>query len=236
MKIKESLNVTFDESYLPPKTSPLEDDDLVKEEAIKVSEKKPLGNDVKDESLEIDKIVNIKESKIHPLENIIGNLNQRTLMMSFGRHLEEIHMTWTQLGKKRDKIATLHEFDQETSHNAWRRPLGWHLEEIHVTWAHLEKKRTRLRLYAIYLEELCKQSMETASQTSSDGVRIFKVTVSWIWRRKQLNNEILHEKDSKSALSVIKVQFDKFIHSEMLKSSNYDSNAREARQDFKDYT
>ncbi|GKE80370.1 hypothetical protein Tco_1550370, partial [Tanacetum coccineum] len=53
---------------------------------------------------------------------------------------------------------------------------------------------------------------------------------------KQLNNEILHEKDSKSALSVIKVQFDKFIHSEMLKSSNYDSNAREARQDFKDYT
>ncbi|GKE34529.1 hypothetical protein Tco_1453851, partial [Tanacetum coccineum] len=53
---------------------------------------------------------------------------------------------------------------------------------------------------------------------------------------KQLNNEILHEKDSESALSVIKVQFDKFIHSKMLKSSNYDPNAREARQDFKDYT
>ncbi|GJZ89661.1 hypothetical protein Tco_0661443 [Tanacetum coccineum] len=53
---------------------------------------------------------------------------------------------------------------------------------------------------------------------------------------KQLNNEIPHEKDSKSALSVIKVQFDNFIHLEMLKSSNYDSNAREARQDFKDYT
>ncbi|GJX70804.1 hypothetical protein Tco_0307975 [Tanacetum coccineum] len=30
--------------------------------------------------------------------------------------------------------------------------------------------------------------------------------------------------------------FDKFIHLEMLKSSNYDSDAREARQDFKDYT
>nr|GEV05206.1 hypothetical protein [Tanacetum cinerariifolium] len=53
---------------------------------------------------------------------------------------------------------------------------------------------------------------------------------------KQLNNEILHGKDSKSALSVIKVQFDKFIHSEMLKSSNSDSNAQEARQDFKDCT
>ncbi|GJY79096.1 hypothetical protein Tco_0484897 [Tanacetum coccineum] len=53
---------------------------------------------------------------------------------------------------------------------------------------------------------------------------------------KQLNNEILHEKDSKSALCVIKVQLDKLIHSETLKSSNFDSNAREARQDFKDYT
>ncbi|GJW12344.1 reverse transcriptase domain-containing protein [Tanacetum coccineum] len=40
-----------------------EDDDLVEEEAIKVSEKKPLGNDVEDEVLENDEIVNIKESK-----------------------------------------------------------------------------------------------------------------------------------------------------------------------------
>ncbi|GJX26440.1 retrovirus-related pol polyprotein from transposon TNT 1-94 [Tanacetum coccineum] len=35
MKVEESLNVTFDESPPPPKTSPLEDDDLVEEEAIK---------------------------------------------------------------------------------------------------------------------------------------------------------------------------------------------------------
>ncbi|GKD66143.1 hypothetical protein Tco_1308251 [Tanacetum coccineum] len=35
MKVEESLNVTFDESPSPPKTSPLEDDDLVEEEAIK---------------------------------------------------------------------------------------------------------------------------------------------------------------------------------------------------------
>ncbi|GJU94423.1 hypothetical protein Tco_1319179 [Tanacetum coccineum] len=56
--------------------------------------------------------------------------------------------------------------------------LGWHLKEIHVTWAHLEKKPTRLRLYTIYLEELCIQSMETVSQTSSDDVRIFK-TFDW---------------------------------------------------------
>ncbi|GKC91291.1 hypothetical protein Tco_1151940, partial [Tanacetum coccineum] len=33
-KVEESLNVTFDETPPPPKTSPLEDDDLVEEEAI----------------------------------------------------------------------------------------------------------------------------------------------------------------------------------------------------------
>ncbi|GJU25835.1 retrovirus-related pol polyprotein from transposon TNT 1-94 [Tanacetum coccineum] len=32
-----------------------------------------------DETLEINEIVNIKESRNHPLENVIGNLNQRTL-------------------------------------------------------------------------------------------------------------------------------------------------------------
>nr|GEV05166.1 copia protein [Tanacetum cinerariifolium] len=34
MKVKASLNMTFDETPPPPKTSPLEDDDLVEEEAI----------------------------------------------------------------------------------------------------------------------------------------------------------------------------------------------------------
>ncbi|GJW05674.1 retrovirus-related pol polyprotein from transposon TNT 1-94 [Tanacetum coccineum] len=78
-KIEESLNVTFDETLPPSKTSPLVDDDLEEEEAIKVTEKKNLENDIEDETLEIDKIVNIKESRNHPLENVIGNLNQRTL-------------------------------------------------------------------------------------------------------------------------------------------------------------
>ncbi|GJU34275.1 retrovirus-related pol polyprotein from transposon TNT 1-94, partial [Tanacetum coccineum] len=51
------------------------------EEAIKVTEKKNLENDIVDETLEIDEIVNIKESRNHPLENVIGNLNQRTLRL-----------------------------------------------------------------------------------------------------------------------------------------------------------
>ncbi|GJV92187.1 retrovirus-related pol polyprotein from transposon TNT 1-94 [Tanacetum coccineum] len=79
MKIEESLNVTFNETPPPSKTLPLVDDELDEEEAIKVTKKKRLENDIEDETLEIDEVVNIKESRNHPLENIIGNLNQRTL-------------------------------------------------------------------------------------------------------------------------------------------------------------
>ncbi|GJX56516.1 retrovirus-related pol polyprotein from transposon TNT 1-94 [Tanacetum coccineum] len=78
-KIEKSLNVTFDETPPPSKTSPLVDDDLDEEEAIKVTEKKSFKNNIEDETLEIDEIVNIKESRNHPLENVIENLNQRTL-------------------------------------------------------------------------------------------------------------------------------------------------------------
>nr|GEX69604.1 UBN2 domain-containing protein [Tanacetum cinerariifolium] len=80
-KVEEPLNVTFDETPPTSKTSPLVDDDLDEEEAIKVTEKKNLENDIADETLEIDDIVNINESRNHPLENVIGNLNQRTLRL-----------------------------------------------------------------------------------------------------------------------------------------------------------
>nr|GEX03308.1 copia protein [Tanacetum cinerariifolium] len=78
-KVKESLNVTFDETLSPSNTSPLVDDDLDEDEEIKITKKKNLENDIVDESLDIDEIVNIMESRNHPLENVIGNLNQRTL-------------------------------------------------------------------------------------------------------------------------------------------------------------
>nr|GEY16042.1 retrovirus-related Pol polyprotein from transposon TNT 1-94 [Tanacetum cinerariifolium] len=78
-KVKESLKVTFDETHPPSNTSPLVDDDLDEEEAIKITKMKNLENDIVNETLEIDKIVNIKESRNHPLENITGKLNQRTL-------------------------------------------------------------------------------------------------------------------------------------------------------------
>ncbi|GJZ21048.1 retrovirus-related pol polyprotein from transposon TNT 1-94 [Tanacetum coccineum] len=78
-KIEESLNVTFDETPPPSKISPLVDDDLEEDEAIMEIKKKNLENNVEDETLEINETVNIKESRNHHLENVIGNLNQRTL-------------------------------------------------------------------------------------------------------------------------------------------------------------
>nr|GEV76558.1 retrovirus-related Pol polyprotein from transposon TNT 1-94 [Tanacetum cinerariifolium] len=93
IKIEESLNMTLDETPPPSKSSTeyarplkrpltrtrhrkaIEDE----EEAIKVTEKKNLKNDIEDETLEIEEVVNIKESKNHPLENVIRNHYQRTL-------------------------------------------------------------------------------------------------------------------------------------------------------------
>ncbi|GKA38354.1 hypothetical protein Tco_0730905 [Tanacetum coccineum] len=71
MKVEESLNVTFDESPPPTKLSPLVNDDVGKEEAIENNTKVVNNNNVE--------VINIKESKNHPLEQLIGNLNQRTL-------------------------------------------------------------------------------------------------------------------------------------------------------------
>ncbi|GJY03214.1 retrovirus-related pol polyprotein from transposon TNT 1-94 [Tanacetum coccineum] len=57
----EKLKNHSDETPSPSNTSPLVDDDLDEEEAIKVTKKKNLENDIEDETLEIDEIVNIKE-------------------------------------------------------------------------------------------------------------------------------------------------------------------------------
>ncbi|GJY52185.1 hypothetical protein Tco_0443032 [Tanacetum coccineum] len=111
-KKEESLNVTFDETPPPSKTSPLVDDDLDEEEAIREIKKKNLENIVEDETLEIDDIVNIKESRNHPLENIIGNLNQRTLRLF--KHVVSIS----------PELA----FDRYLSHDRAMHPLAPHYE------------------------------------------------------------------------------------------------------------
>ncbi|GKA82156.1 retrovirus-related pol polyprotein from transposon TNT 1-94 [Tanacetum coccineum] len=79
MKVEESLNVTFDETPPPPKTSPLEDDDLVEEEAIEESKSHPLDNVIepkninealKDESW----VMAMQEELIQFISNDVGEL------------------------------------------------------------------------------------------------------------------------------------------------------------------
>ncbi|GJW90569.1 hypothetical protein Tco_0168122 [Tanacetum coccineum] len=75
MKVKESLNVTFDESPPPTKLSPLVDDDVGEEEAIENNIKVGNNNNIEDESIEVDDVVNIKEFKIHPFEQVMEPKN-----------------------------------------------------------------------------------------------------------------------------------------------------------------
>ncbi|GJR47027.1 retrovirus-related pol polyprotein from transposon TNT 1-94 [Tanacetum coccineum] len=86
IKVEESLNMTFDESPPPTKLSPLVDDDVGEEEAIKKNTKVVNNNNEEDGLIEVDEIVNIKESKNHPLDQVIGNLNQRTLRSQAQNH------------------------------------------------------------------------------------------------------------------------------------------------------
>ncbi|GKD81209.1 hypothetical protein Tco_1348048 [Tanacetum coccineum] len=62
MKVEESLDVTFDEIPPSTKSSPMVDDDIYEEKAIENQE--DLDN-IENETLKVDKVVNIKESKIH---------------------------------------------------------------------------------------------------------------------------------------------------------------------------
>ncbi|GJU63889.1 hypothetical protein Tco_1245724 [Tanacetum coccineum] len=85
MKVEESLNVTFDKSPLT-KLSTLVDDDVGKEEAIRNNTKVVNNNNGEDVSIDVGEVVNIKESKNHPLDQVIGNLNQRTLRSQSQNH------------------------------------------------------------------------------------------------------------------------------------------------------
>nr|GEY43222.1 retrovirus-related Pol polyprotein from transposon TNT 1-94 [Tanacetum cinerariifolium] len=71
MKFEESLNVTFDESPPPTKLSPLVNDDVGEEKAIEINTRVVNNNNEEDESIEVDEVINIKESNNHPLEQVI---------------------------------------------------------------------------------------------------------------------------------------------------------------------
>nr|GEX62862.1 CAAX amino terminal protease [Tanacetum cinerariifolium] len=135
-------------------------------------------------------ILDIKEDKKRPF--ILGTpflttakavikFDKGTITLRFGKSKMSFHRRPESLSRKslflEDKqIPSVGVLD-EVSFYILFQALGWHLEEIHVTWAHLKKKQTRLRLYTIYLQELCLQIMETALQTSSTASRFSS------WRR-----------------------------------------------------
>ncbi|GJZ80279.1 retrovirus-related pol polyprotein from transposon TNT 1-94 [Tanacetum coccineum] len=142
-KVEESLNVTFDETPPPSKTSPLVDDDLDEEEAIKVTENKNLENDIEDETLEIDEIVNIKESRNHPLENVIGNLNQRTLRSQAQNQSNFFCFILTIEPKNVNEalmddswiVAMQEELNQFIANNVWELvPQPWNMTIIGTKW------------------------------------------------------------------------------------------------------
>nr|GEV30871.1 copia protein [Tanacetum cinerariifolium] len=63
-------------SILLPKLSPLVDDDVSEEESIRKNTKIVNTNNEEDESIEVDEIVNIKESKNHPLDQVMSMMGE----------------------------------------------------------------------------------------------------------------------------------------------------------------
>ncbi|GKC11125.1 hypothetical protein Tco_1007907 [Tanacetum coccineum] len=99
-----------------------------------------------------------------------------------------------------------------------------------------EQEMQRMQKQAKSIKQSCISFQYVFGRLCGEEFNTFKSTLSNNMDNidKQLNKEILHKKDSKSALSVIKVQFDKFFHSEVLKPSNYDG--ENIRNIFKEYT
>ncbi|GJY33622.1 retrovirus-related pol polyprotein from transposon TNT 1-94 [Tanacetum coccineum] len=101
-RVEESLKVTFDESPSPTKLSPLVDDDVGEEEAIERNIKVGNNNNIEDGFIEVDEVVNIKESKSYPLEQVIElkNVNEA-------------------LGDKSWVIAMQEELNQFVANDVW---------------------------------------------------------------------------------------------------------------------
>ncbi|GJX26576.1 hypothetical protein Tco_0232872 [Tanacetum coccineum] len=77
LKIKVSLNVTLDESLPKPRISPLVDDDVIQEHAIQNHDGTQNPNCDLEEA--IHRVENIKEIRDHPIDQVIGELDERTL-------------------------------------------------------------------------------------------------------------------------------------------------------------
>nr|GEW25578.1 hypothetical protein [Tanacetum cinerariifolium] len=156
--------MTFDETPPPSKTSPLVDDDLDEEEAIKVTKNKNQENDIMDETLDIDEIVNIKESRNHPLEKVTGNLNQRTLrsqaqnqsnFFCFISNIEPKNVNES-LGDKSWLVAMQEELNQFIANDIWElAPQPRNMEIIRTKWDESCAPVARLESIRILLAYAC---------------------------------------------------------------------------------
>ncbi|GJV93498.1 hypothetical protein Tco_1541311 [Tanacetum coccineum] len=76
MRIEESLNVTFDESLPEPKSSSSIEDDRINEPIVQNSVSSP---SFEANASEPGYPKSLKEARGHPIEQVIGELNERTL-------------------------------------------------------------------------------------------------------------------------------------------------------------
>ncbi|GKA36572.1 hypothetical protein Tco_0723137, partial [Tanacetum coccineum] len=99
----ESLNVTFDESLPKSRTSSLVDDDLIEEYVVQNYDRTQNLNYDLEEVL--PRVENIKEIRDHPIDQMIGELDERTLrkrVLTLDKDSESIDST-----KYRGMIGTL---------------------------------------------------------------------------------------------------------------------------------
>ncbi|GJS24846.1 MAK10-like protein [Tanacetum coccineum] len=68
---------------------------------------------------------------------------------------------------------------------------GRHLDELHVTWAHLKKKRTRLQTNTKTLEDLCSQSLETASARTDSNADLEDSSYDGVLENQLLSASLL---------------------------------------------
>ncbi|GKD75871.1 retrovirus-related pol polyprotein from transposon TNT 1-94 [Tanacetum coccineum] len=90
IRIEESLNVTFDESLPEPNSSSSVEDDRIDEPIVQDLNGSP--------SLQVNVLVegypkSLKEARGHPIEQVISELNERTLR-SKTKQVEDFHMTF----------------------------------------------------------------------------------------------------------------------------------------------
>ncbi|GJX05529.1 hypothetical protein Tco_0191445 [Tanacetum coccineum] len=228
-KVEESLNVTFDETPPPSKTSPLVNDDLDEEEAIKVTEKKNLENDIMDETLEVDEIVNIKESRNHPLENVIGNLNQRTLEMLKKFGLEESKPMKTPMSSD-TKLTKDEECESVDSTNFQEAPKISHLEAVKRIFRYI-KGTTHLGLWypkgtdietVVYADS--DHAGDYVDRKSTSGICTFVGCCLTSWFSKKQTALAISTTEAEYVSAEKACQQALWMYSQALMISTYDSN------------